>query len=62
MRQGPPPPATSPTLTEGVRWLAPLGGFRGRPAAGAPGPRTRWRGCGGVHEFVHARTVFANAA
>ncbi len=37
-------PTPSPTLREGVRKIASLGGFLGRKRDGEPGVKTLWRG------------------
>ena len=37
-------PIQSPTLREGVRKIASLGGFLGRKGDGEPGVKTLWRG------------------
>jgi hypothetical protein len=42
--QQPAPPATPPSLHTAVRWLAQLGGFRGRRGDGEPGMVVLWRG------------------
>lgn len=38
------PPRRCPTLRQAVRWMAQLGGFRGRRRDGDPGPIVVWRG------------------
>ena len=39
-----PPPAVPPPLRQAVRWIASLGGFRGRKSDREPGTTTVWRG------------------
>ena len=40
----PVPPATPPTLSQAVVWIARLGGFLARKGDGFPGPKTIWQG------------------
>lgn len=40
----PVPPATPPTLSQAVIWIARLGGFLARTHDGFPGPKTIWQG------------------
>lgn len=40
----PTPPAEPPTLSQAVKWIAPLGGFVGRRKSDQPGAEVLWRG------------------
>ena len=42
--KNPTPPAEPPTLQTAMRWVAMLGGYRGRKGDGNPGTQTLWRG------------------
>ncbi len=45
-------PTQSPTLREGVRKIASLGGFLGRKGDGEPGVKTLWRGWQRLKDMV----------
>ena len=45
-------PMVIPTLREGVRWIASLGGFLGRKGDGEPGVKTLWRGWQRLEDMV----------
>ena len=45
-------PMAIPTLREGVRWIASLGGFLGRKGDGEPGVKTLWRGWQRLEDMV----------
>ena len=45
-------PMQIPTLREGVRWIASLGGFLGRKGDGEPGVKTLWRGWQRLEDMV----------
>jgi hypothetical protein len=44
VHQTPTPPASPPSLSEAVVWIARLGGFLARKGDGPPGVKTLWRG------------------
>jgi hypothetical protein len=50
------PPTTPPTLRQAVRWIARLGGFLDRPAAGEPGVTTLWKG---LQHLADLTTMYA---
>lgn len=48
------PPAEPPSLREGVRLIARLGGFLARTGDGEPGVKVLWRGFARLHDLVLA--------
>lgn len=51
-------PPQVPTLAEVVRWIATLGGYLGRPAAGPPGVTVLWRGFQALAQLTAMYRVF----
>ena len=53
-------PLQVPTLREGVRAIASLGGFLGRKGDGEPGVKTLWRGWQRLKDMIRGWQLMRN--
>ena len=51
------PPQTPPSLSQGVLWIAQMGGFLARKNDGPPGPQTLWLGVKYLHHITQMSLV-----
>ena len=56
------PPTTPPTVGQAVRWLAQLGGYRGRKHDGPPGTEVLWRGLQRLVDLTLMSQVFTRSS
>lgn len=54
------PPSEAPTVRDGVRLIARLGGFLARKGDGEPGVKVLWRGFSRLHDLLLAADYAAN--